>query len=134
MEIGIILEEYRRRLYGHTPQPDRDNEAELSLKSFLTGKKTPTLGAMSYLFRDPGDDASEIAISLHQFLNGLPNSNFLTGSKFAKRGLQRVINKYRNGGVHDSPIPEDVCRKCVDEVVGTIARPGYIPLVVDWHV
>jgi hypothetical protein len=80
-----------------------------------------------------GDNASELAISLHQFLGELSNAEFLTGSKFVKRGLQRVINKYRNRGVHDSPIPEHVCRECVDVVVGTITQPGFIPLVASWR-
>ena len=71
--------------------------------------------------------------SLHGYLASLSNGNFLTSRKFVRRGLQRVINKYRNGGAHDCAIPEDVCRECVEEIVGEPGKPGYIVDVSAWQ-
>ena len=47
-------------------------------------------------------------------VSGLSNAEDMTRSKFLKRGLKRVAQKHRNGGVHDSPTPEEVCRECVE--------------------
>jgi hypothetical protein len=133
VELGSIFEEYRRKLSDDVPEPQLDSGEEKSLVVFLEGGRPPTLGPMSYLLRNPGDRGSELAISLHGYLCELQNYAFLTSGAFAKRGLQRVLNKYRNGGVHDAPISEDVCRECVDVVVGTLTEPGFIPRVAVWR-
>ena len=92
----------------------------------------PMLGPISYLLRKPSEDSSALAASLHTFLEQLPNFDFLTSAKFTKRGLQKVINKYRNGGVHDSPVSEETCRKCLDALMGTQGISGFISLVSSW--
>ena len=70
--------------------------------------------------------------ALYEYVSRLANADFLTSNKFAKRGLQAVINRYRNGGAHDSPISEETCLKCVEALIGTEEKPGYIPLVARW--
>jgi hypothetical protein len=115
------------------PTAARHNNHEQALADFLADGRPPTIGNMSYLLRPPGGGASELATSLHQYIAGLSNSEFLTSGKFVKRGLQRVINKYRNGGVHDAPIAESVCRECIDDLVGTLSKPGFIPVVASWR-
>ena len=133
VELVAVLEAFKQSV-DEVPSADADNHAELALEGFLSGRKPPTLGAISYLLRVPGEGASPLATRLHEFVSGLPNARDLTRNKFIKRGLQRVLNKYRNGGAHDSPISEHVCRECVDVVVGTPEKPGYIPMVAAWKV
>jgi len=132
VELGAVFEAFKRSLDDDVPSGDADNHTERSLEGFLGGAKPPTLGAMAYLLRDPGDGASALAVRLHQFVSGLPNAADLTRSKFLKRGLNRVLHKYRNGGAHDSPISEAACRECADVLVGTPGKPGYIPMVAAW--
>jgi hypothetical protein len=111
---------------------DEESHAEASLMTLLKGGKAPTLGTIPHLLKSPTDDASQLYQALHAYLNELPNKEFLCANRFVKKGLQRVIHKFRNGGAHDSPISEAVCRECVDVLVGTPENPGYIPNVVQW--
>jgi hypothetical protein len=62
----------------------------------------------------------------------MPNHAFLLDKKFNRDGLMRVTNKFRNGGVHDSAIPEATCRECVAVLVGTTGAPGYIARTAAW--
>ena len=132
VELSEVLRGFRDSVSDAPMSFSEDDQADRSLASFLKGKKPPTLGTISYLLRSPSEDSSELRVALHRYLIGLPNGDFLTGNKFVKRDLQRIINKYRNGGVHDSPIPEEVCRDCVSVVIGTPERLGCIPQVVQW--
>lgn len=131
VELGAVFEAFRESV-DEAPSANADDHAERALESFLAGGKPPTLGAMSYLLRVPGDGAGPLALRLHQFVSGLSNAEDLTRSKFLKRGLPRVLNKYRNGGARDSPIPQEVCRECVDVLVGNSDKPGYLPTVAAW--
>ena len=132
VELAAVITGFRQNLSGRQLDHDPNDHAEASLSGFLSGNKPPTLGTMSYLLRTPKSQASELRLALYGYLTGLPNGDFLTSSQFVKRGLQRVINKYRNGGAHDSPIPETVCRECIEILVGTKESPGYIPQVAGW--
>ena len=60
----------------------------------------------------------------------LDNHEFLTSKEFAKKGLSKVIHKYRNGGAHDSPISEEVCRECIEVIIGNPTAPGYLSRLV----
>jgi hypothetical protein len=134
VELAEVLAGFRNASSASELEHDPEDHAERSLSGFLSGGKAPTLGTMSYLLRQPKPEASALRVALHEHLTGLPNGDFLSSSKFVKRGLQRVINKYRNGGAHDSPIPEQACRECIETLVGSKDSPGYIPLVVGWKV
>ncbi len=116
---------FTKQIFEHDPK----DRAEVSLVDFLTGKKAPTLGTMAFLLGKPKSGASALRVTLHDYVNQLPNGEFLSSNAFVKEGLQRVIHKYRNGGVHDSAIPEDTCRECIDILIGSIASPGYVPRV-----
>jgi hypothetical protein len=135
-ELGAVFGNYRDTLNAAPPAHDADNRDEANLAAFLAktpGKKLPTLGGMSYFLRPPKEGASEMIFSLHTHLRTLSNVGFLTGDKFLKKDLHRVIHDYRNGGVHDSPITEDACRACLLELLGTPGKPGYIPQVASWR-
>jgi hypothetical protein len=126
VELGAVFESYSDTLNAAAPAHNTDDRDESNLAAFLAktpGKKPPTLGRMSYFLRPPKEGASEMILSLHAYLRSLRNVEFLTGDKFLKQGLQRVIHKYRNGGAHDSPITEDVCRACLLELLGTPGQP-----------
>lgn len=133
VELVRLMESFRDGVGARDLGHDEDDHAQRSLAAFMAGKTPPTLGTISYLLRKPKGHTSGLIEALHAFLSELPNAEFLTSPKFAKRTLQKVINKYRNGGVHDSPIPELVCRECVDVLIGDPANPGCISQVTAWQ-
>ena len=131
VELANVLEGFRTSIAGEKLEASIDDGG---LAGFLyEDKKAPTLGSISYLLRKPENGSSPLKKALHRYLESLPNGDFLTSNRFAKRDLQKVINRYRNHGAHDSPIPEDVCRSCVENLIGTPERPGLIPKVTDWR-
>lgn len=132
VELGGIFEGFRTVLGNRDLKHEPDDLAEKMLSAFLEGRKPPTLGQFSYLLRASKENDSELRRTLHEYLLSLSNGSFLTSSKFAKRGLQRVINKYRNGGAHDSPISEEICRECVDVLIGSRDNPGFIFQASSW--
>jgi hypothetical protein len=131
VELGAVFKAFSNSI-DEVPAANTDNHEERALAALLAGGKPPTLGAMSYLLRSPLEGASPLALRFHEFVLCLSNAKNLTEKKFHNRGLQRVLNKYRNGGAHDSPISQEVCRECVDVLVGTTAKPGYLPIVAAW--
>ena len=132
VELGHVFEAFRDSLNGKRPVHDPEKRGERSLVAFLEGGKPPELGVISHLLRQPEGNPSELMSSLHGYLSSLSNGNFLTSRKFARSGLERVLNKYRNSGAHDCAIREDVCRECVEEIVGEPGKPGYIVDVSAW--
>ena len=132
-ELAEVLAGFRNASSARKFQHNPKDQAEESLSGFLSGRKAPTLGTMSYLLGKPKPEASALRVAIHEYLIGLPNSDFLTSSEFVKHGLPRVIHKYRNGGAHDSPIPENTCRECIDYLIGSKTSPGYIPRVAGWR-
>ena len=130
VELCRVLESYRASLSGNVACARSADQTDKVLEGYLAGGKPPTLGSFPYLLRLPKTNPSEMMLSLHRYLGSLPNAQFLTSDAFVKKGLPRVINKYRNGGAHDSPIREDVCRECVEAIVGSMQVPGYLANVV----
>jgi hypothetical protein len=130
VQLAFILEGFRGHLAGVVPRHDESLYAEEALSVLLQGGKAPTIGTMAYLLQKPKEASSPLAIALHDYLKTLPGGEFMTSKAFAKKGLNRVIHKYRNGGVHDSPIAEDACRECVDTLVGSGEKAGYIARLV----
>lgn len=133
VELGRIFQGFRDVVGGQTFQHDDTNSHEGSLARFLNGGKSPTLGAISYLFRLRGGAGSPLTRALCDYLARLPNGDFLTSRKFAKEGIQRVIHKYRNGGVHDASISDAHCRECVDFLIGDETHVGLIVQVSSWR-
>ena len=133
VELGQLLAGLNSANLSYPCQYKEDDHAESSLVEYLRGGKAPTLGAMAYMLGKPKDRASQFRIATYEYLERLPNGPFLNGSDFAKRGLQRVISKYRNGGAHDSAIPESTCIECIETLIGTKESPGYIPRVARWR-
>lgn len=130
VELVNVLVGFRDSLAGEVLDAAKE---DTSFSGFLyEQKKSPTLGAFSYLLRQPDDMASPLREALYLYLSNLPNGDFLTSNQFAKRDLPRVTDRYRNGGAHSSAIPEDICRSCVEDLVGTKDNPGLIPRVIEW--
>lgn len=133
VELGDILAGLTNANLPIPCQYSLGEHAEKSLVAYLEGDKAPTLGTMAYIFGKPKDRASQFRIATYEYLNQLPNGEFLNSKEFAKRGLQRVITKYRNGGAHDSAIPESTCFECIETLIGTKDNPGFIPRVARWR-
>lgn len=132
VELGLIFQQIKEWM---NPTLDHyNNYEEESLKKFLSGEnnKCLMLGQMSRLLKKPQNDTSPMRLELHSQLEKLSNVEFLTSNKFAKKQLQRVVHKYRNGGAHDSRIELKVCCECLDELIGTDGNPGSIPKVASW--
>jgi hypothetical protein len=130
VELVNVLKGFRDSLAGEVLDA---TEEDTTLAGFLyEQKKPPTLGAFPYLLRQPDVKPSPLREALYLYLSTLPNGGFLTSNRFAKRDLPKVTNRYRNGGAHSSAIPEDICRGCVEDLVGTEDNPGLIPRVIEW--
>jgi hypothetical protein len=134
VELVAILTNFRAAIDQTSLQPSEKDQAEQHLAKYLAGGKPPSLGNMPYLFKKNQTPASPLHIALHQYLKTLPNYGFLTNPTFLKTDLNRVTHKFRNGGAHDSPIPEDVCRECVDILIGSHNQSGLISQVAAWKV
>ncbi len=133
VELVDVLAGFKTQFPDSSFQSAPEDRAEESFVAFLSGKIPPTLGVMPYLLKAPKPTSSELRLALFEYLTGLQNGGFLTSKAFAEKGLRRVVNNYRNGGAHDSSIPESTCRECVDVLIGTKKSPGYIPLVAAWR-
>lgn len=130
VELVKILESFREFIGD---QVHESFEKDRVLYEYLyEGAKAPSLGAISYLLRKLDCESSPLLRSFHSYLSDLGNFEFLTSNKFSKRALQKVLNRYRNGGVHSSPIPEEICLSCVETLVGSIEKPGLIAKTVEW--
>jgi hypothetical protein len=130
VELGNVLKGFRDATVG---QVFEGSDREKDFAAFLSGEgKTPTLGSISYLLRKPDSDTSQLKVELHNYLESLPNGEFLTSNRFVKRDLHKVAHRYRNGGAHDSAISAMVCLKCIDHLIGTPEKPGLISKVVEW--
>jgi hypothetical protein len=134
VELVAILTSFRATVSQTSLQSSEKDQAEQSLAKYLAGKKPPSLGNMPFLFRKNQTPASPLHIALHQYLKTLPNYGFLTDPTFVNTDLDRVTHKFRNGGAHDSPIPEGICRECVDMLIGSHNQIGLIPQVAAWKV
>jgi hypothetical protein len=133
VELAQVFGGFRMKAEAQASEHDPTDSAEVSLKRFLAGQKAPTLGPMAHLLAKPRAGGSAFRLALYDYLQSLPNGAFLTSNAFVREGLQRVIHKYRNGGVHDSAISEAICRECVDVLIGSKASPGYVPEVAGWR-
>lgn len=132
VELVEVLDGFRNAQNGVVPNYDKEDKTDEILAGFLRGKKL-TLGNMPFLLSRPKSGASDLRLSMHAFVTALPNSAFLTSKPFLKRLDQDVIKRFRNGGAHDSPISEGVCRECVEALIGTHEAPGFVPQVVAWR-
>ena len=124
-ELGLVFGRFRQQAGDYLPDSG-DARHEKSLINFLKTGSPLTLGNMSYLLRNPSSDASKLVVELHKYLMSNENGEFLSSRKFANKGLSRVIHEYRNGGVHNSPITRETCLKCIEDLVGTYEKPGYL--------
>jgi hypothetical protein len=132
VELVELLAGFRDARRGVTPTHDRQDHGEESLVNFMHGGKAPTLGPIKHLLKTPDSKASPLRRSLHLHLASLPNAAFITSSAFIRHALERVINKFRNGGAHESRITYETCRECIDTLVGTADIPGHITQVASW--
>lgn len=132
VEMGALLADFRRKNSTMSFQYEKKYIAENTLAKFLSGHKPPTLGNMPFLLTSPSSRASQLRIALHAYISSLPNRDFLTDSNFVNKDLRRVVNIFRNGGAHDSPISESTCRECIETLIGSKELPGLIPQVAMW--
>ena len=136
VELGLVVADFKQHLRGVLPAHHAEDRHQADLAAYLsaegTGRKPPTLGAVSHFLRPLPPDASDLLLAFQRHVGSMPNHGFLLDKKFNRDGLMRVTNKFRNGGVHDSSIPEATCRECVAVLVGTLGAPGYIARTAAW--
>jgi len=131
-ELKAIFEAFKDCSASDNLNFDISKYEETQLNSYINGGRPPALGAMAYLLQPSVEADSDLRIVLYRFLMSLSNADFITSNQFTKRVLQRVLNKYRNGGAHEHPIKYEVCMEAVDELIGTGELQGIIPEVVNW--
>lgn len=59
---------------------------------------------------------------------------FLSQERTTKYILGDVLNRFRNGGAHDSAIALKTCEGCIESLVGTAESPGLLPRLLVWRV
>lgn len=60
-------------------------------------------------------------------------ADFLSQEKTTKFILGDVLNRFRNGGAHDSAISLPTCEECIQLLVGTADVPGLLPRLLAWR-
>ena len=60
--------------------------------------------------------------------------DFLTERKTTELILGPVLNRYRNGGAHESAVDRETCQECVEKLIGNQTNPGLIVRVARWRV
>jgi len=132
VQLTSLLLQYRERLLGEVPEHDAPRYEERVVAEYLGSAeaRAPAIGVYTYLLRRPKAGASGLANSFYDYVQSTPNGVFLTSKEFAKKGLNSVIHKYRNSGVHDSPIPWLTCKECIERLIGMAGNPGFIASIV----
>ena len=58
---------------------------------------------------------------------------FLSQERTTKFILGDVLNRFRNGGAHDSAISLATCEECIHSLIGTVGAPGLVPRLLVWR-
>lgn len=132
VELGELLLAFRSQYQGESEPVETDSWFVQQLAGFIAGGKAPSLGTYGHFLRRPESGDGPLLRGVREYVAGRPNADFLLDKKFRKSGLHKVAENYRNGGAHETPISEQTCRMCVDDVLGSIASPGYLPQLVSW--
>ena len=102
---------------------------EVMISRSIASTYKPTLGNFAYWLDPSKLGATPMEAAWRSFLQGHPDRAWLCQPE-AVALLNRIVDKYRNGGAHDSPITIDVCREGMDKILGDSNRPGYLTRVV----
>jgi hypothetical protein len=131
VELGEILRGFsRQNQLEFSIVSEYNNRHEGELVRFLNGGQTPSLGCISYLLRDAPAADAHASRAFIDYVGSLPGGEYLKSNRFNKRILQKVMHEFRNGGAHDKPITEAVCRDCVETILGTQEKPGCLAMIV----
>ena len=98
---------------------------EVMIARSTSGGYKPTLGNFNYWLDYGNLESTPITNAWRMFLKKDPARDWLCSPE-ARAVLQRIVDKYRNGGAHDSPITIDVCREGIETIVGNTSSPGYL--------
>lgn len=123
VELGRILEGFRASRSEWPAAGHGRNDQLLARYLATPDAAAPTIGEIRHLFAAPTGP-------LHQALRDHIESTehrAVTTSRFREK-LAKVVNVYRNGGVHDKPIPLDTCRACFADLLDGETRPGLVAI------
>ncbi len=131
VELVRILEQFRTE-NPDLPLPDDPEQAtnakEKILAKFYRGRSV-MFGDLFTLLTWKQGKSDAVYTTWRGFLERQRNAEFLLSSDFRSQ-LQRVKDRYRNGGAHDSVIPKQVCDECIHEVLGKEGQPGLLAGIV----
>jgi hypothetical protein len=102
---------------------------EVMISRAIAGTYKPTLGNFAFWLNLSKLGSTPVESAWRSFLQSHPDREWLCQPDSAAL-LQRIVDKYRNGGAHDSPITIDVCREGMGKILGDANRPGYLTHVV----
>lgn len=123
VELGRILEGFRVSRTEWPAAGQGRNDQILTRYLAASNAPAPTIGEIRHLFSAPTGPLHQ---ALRDYLETTPHQA-VTTSRFRER-LAKVISVYRNGGVHDKPIPLDNCRACFADLLDGAARAGLVAI------
>ena len=88
--------------------------------------KAPYLGNYPYVLDFNQNKISNVHRLMYDFFKNLVNGEFWTSLEFYGVILDEILNKYRNGGAHDSSISYATCIECMNCILGTENESGII--------
>jgi hypothetical protein len=110
---------------------DSDAEKKLLIRSERFHSESSTagpklmIGDFRHSLKKARQSEGPIAGAFREFLLTKPCGEWLLRNKIGK-SLQKVADRYRNGGAHDSRISLDVALECRDCILGTPEKPGFL--------
>jgi hypothetical protein len=127
VELGALITSYRDSITESatvTPQAHHERVFQNFLKE---GGPKPSIGEFRHLFSK--SDNPDIN-GLQEYIKERGGEKLLSNN--FRKALTKVTEIYRNGGVHESAISLDNCRKCQRDLIGDTDSAGMISLVSSW--
>ena len=124
VELQIFFQGFLKSLDSSTITADESKRHEVALFRMLENGRPPSLGEMGYLFKDASKKDTNLSKSLNEYILTFPDTNYFLSRKFWNDEFQRVLNKFRNGGAHDSAINHKTCEQAIECLIGNEERLG----------
>jgi hypothetical protein len=115
-EILLNIEESILKKY--LSEAERMDDVNVStLLKFLLGRSKLELGPMYYIIERVIKKCDhEITNNLKVYLLGLKNNTYILSEEFLGH-CNKILNRYRNGGVHEKVVSYDICQEAFENIL-----------------